>query len=499
MELTWTGVLLLLCVLFTLFSSFQMYKKKGQLPPGPTPWPLLGNLLQQDVLPLYKSYKKLIEQYGPIFTVWIGSKPLVVLCGHKVIKNALIDHAEEFGGRNIVPTIQRIFQNHGMATADERNWKEMRHFMISTLKNFGMGKKQMSERVQEEALCLVEEMGSMQGQPFEPKRKCTSAVSNVICAVVFGTRFDYKDQMFTENQKTVESLLELCSNFTGMVYNSFPKIMEYFPGQHTKTFADIEKLCGFIHKKIVLHQKTLDIQEPRDFIDCFLIKVEKEQNSSEGIYTPKGLVKNVYGLFTAVAITTSQALFCTLLTMTKLPHIQAKVQQEIDEMEGANHSPSMEDRLKMPFTNGMIHEAQRYHKMSVENLPWATICDIKFHSYTIPKNMAVVPILCSIHLEPLQWETPEKFSPDHFLDEKGQFRKRDAFMRFSVGKKACPGEALARMELFLFFSSLLQKFTFHLFRDTKDTDVISLYTDFKKKNHYPLIQAIKSSMESCVQ
>ncbi|XP_070595819.1 cytochrome P450 2C5-like isoform X2 [Erythrolamprus reginae] len=490
MELTWTGALLLLCILFILFPSFQLYKRKGQLPPGPTPWPILGNLFQRDVLPLYASYKKLIEQYGPIFTIWIGSKPLIVLCGHRMIKDALIDHAEEFSGRIIVPTIKRIFRNHGLATADERNWKEMRYFMLSTLRNFGMGKKQMSERVQEEALCLIEEVGSMQGQPFEPKRKCTSAVSNVICAVVFGNRFDYKDQTFMENQKTVESILKLCGDFTGMVYNSFPKIMEYFPGQHTKTFADIEKLCGFIHKEVILHQKTLDILEPRDFIDCFLINLEKEKNSSKTIYTLEKLVRFVLEMFFAGTVSTSNVLVASLFAVAKLPHIQAKVQQEIAEVVGTNRIPSMEDRLKMSFTNAVIHEVQRCWKDSLETFPRATTCDLKFHGYSIPKYQAVVPVLPSVHFDPLVWETPEKFNPDHFLDEKGQFRKRDAFMAFSAGKRSCPGEALARMELFLFFSALLQKFTFYLDVDTKDMDVISLIMDFRNNKSFSL-RAIK--------
>uniref|UniRef100_A0A8C6YGG0 Uncharacterized protein n=1 Tax=Naja naja TaxID=35670 RepID=A0A8C6YGG0_NAJNA len=470
MELTWTGVLLLLCVLFILFSSFQMYKKKGQLPPGPTPWPILGNLLQQDILPLNESYEKLIGQYGPIFTIWIGSKPLVVLCGYEMVKEALIDHAEEFSGRNIV--CQLCFLE-SLATADERNWKERRQFMLSTLRNFGMGKKQMSERVQEEAVCLVEEVG----QPFEPKRRCASAVSNVICAVVFGNRFDYQDQTFIENQKTV--------------YNSFPRTMEYFPGQHTKTFADIEKLCGFIHEKVVLHQKTLDIQEPRDFIDCFLIKLEKEQNSSKIIYTPENLVRFVLEMLFAGTVSTTNVLVSSLLVVAKLPHIQAKVQQEIAEVVGTNRIPSMEDRLKMPFTNAVIHEVQRCWKDSLETFPRAATCDLKFHGYNIPKYTAVVAVFPSVHFDPLQWETPEKFNPDHFLDEKGQFRKRDAFMAFSAGKRSCPGEALARMELFLFFSTLLQKFTFYLDVDTKDMDVISLITDFKN-NKSPLLRSFNS-------
>ncbi|ETE57674.1 Cytochrome protein [Ophiophagus hannah] len=144
----------------------------------------------------------------------------------------------------------------------------------------------------------------------------------------------------------------------------------------------------------------------------------------------------------------------------------------------------------MPFTNAVIHEVQRCWKDSLETFPRATTCDLKFHGYNIPKYMSVVPVFPSVHFDPLQWETPEKFNPDHFLDEKGQFRKRDAFMAFSAGKRSCPGEALARMELFLFFSTLLQKFTFYLDVDTKDMDVISLITDFKN-NKSPLLRAIK--------
>ncbi|XP_025030630.1 cytochrome P450 2H2-like [Python bivittatus] len=470
MELTWAGALLLLCIFFTLFSSFQIYKKKGQLPPGPTPWPFLGNLLQRDVLPIRKSYKKLSEKYGPIFTVWITSKPLVVLCGYEVVKDALLDHAEEFGGRIQMPVNRRMVQNKGLATNDDNKWRELRRFTLSTLRDFGMGKKRMSERVQEEALCLAEEVATTKGQPFDPRRRFTSAVSNVICAVVFGNRFDYEDQIFIENQQIMESQIRWLQSFLALVYNTVPKIMDYFPGQHKKSFADAEKVCDYI-----------------------------EQNSSEVIYTPDDLVSAVFGLFVAGTITTSLALLYSLLVMAKFPHIQAKVQQEIDEVVGANHTPSMEDRLKMPFTNAVIHEVQRYQKGSLEFFPRATTCDTKFHGYNIPKYTAVTPMLSSVHFDPLHWETPEKFNPDHFLDEKGQFRKRDAFMPFSAGKRACPGEALARMELFLFFSTLLQKFTFHLVGDTKDTDVMSLYLDFRNKNQYPLIRAVKRSLDACVQ
>ncbi|XP_026580470.1 cytochrome P450 2K1-like, partial [Pseudonaja textilis] len=73
----------------------------------------------------------------------------------------------------------------------------------------------------------------------------------------------------------------------------------------------------------------------------------------------------------------------------------------------------------------------------------------------------IIPLLTSVLHDESQWEKPHGFYPEHFLDSEGKFVKRDAFMPFSAGRRICAGETLAKMELFLFFTSLLQKFTFH--------------------------------------
>lgn len=59
------------------------------------------------------------------------------------------------------------------------------------------------------------------------------------------------------------------------VYNTFPKTMEYFFGRHIKSFAEVEKFRDYIREKVDLHKKTLDPQNPRDYIDCFLLRIQK--------------------------------------------------------------------------------------------------------------------------------------------------------------------------------------------------------------------------------
>nr|XP_056711579.1 cytochrome P450 2C20-like [Euleptes europaea] len=495
MDLAGAGLLLFLCVLFPLcFISFQMHKKRSQLPPGPTPWLFLGNVFQKDVFPLYNSYKKLMKTYGPIFTVWKGPKPMVVLCGYEVVKEALVNHSEEFGGRPPIPIDERITKGHGQPGRNERKWKEQRRFMLSTLRDFGMGKKTMSERVQVEAGCLVQEIAATKGKSFDPTRSTFSAVSNVICSVVFGTRFDYKDPVFLEHLQIIDDFMNFFDLSFGLIYNTFPKIMDFLPGPHKTLLSGCEKLFACFHERVEAHKQTLDPENPRDYIDCLLIKMEKEQNSADDFFSPEEIITSVFGIFTAGTGTTSKALLYALFVMAKLPHIQARVQEEIDEVVGANRAPSMEDRVRMPFTNAVVHELQRYENLSLENIPREMTCRTVFRGFTIPQYTMVVPVLSSVHFDPLQWENPEEFNPGHFLDEKGEFRKNDAFMPFSAGKRACPGEALARMELFLFFSTLLQNFTFRLATDDTERDLRSSFTKYKTNDVYPQIQAIKRSV-----
>ncbi|NXU55295.1 CP2C1 protein, partial [Turnix velox] len=402
----------------------------------------------------------LSSTYGPIFTIWLGLKPVVVLCGYQAVKDALLGHAEEFGGRPEIPLLIQLSKNYGFIASNEKKWRELRRFTLSTLRDFGMGKSSMSQRVQQEAQHLVKLLAGLKGKPFEPIMLFRHATANVICSVVFGSHYSYSDKAFLELLTVIGDFISFFLSPFALVYNTFPNIMHHLPGPHRKVLAECEKLKDYIRDRVKLHKETLDPSCPRDYIDCFLMKGEKGKSSQENMFTDEDLVMSVFNLFGAGTVTTSNALVFCLLMLAKHPQIQAKVQEEIDAVVGSSRAPSSEDKLRMPYTNAVFHELQRFLKTRVENFPRMMTQDTVFRGHIIPKGTVIIPVLSSVHMDPTQWEKPEEVDPGHFLDEKGKFRKRDAFIPFSVGKRMCPGEALARMEIFLFLSTLLQNFTF---------------------------------------
>ncbi|KAE8294404.1 Cytochrome P450 2K1 [Larimichthys crocea] len=185
-------VLLVLHVFYFRISAQDQEKE----PPGPKPFPLLGNLLQVDLKRLDRSLFDLSKEYGPVFTVYFGLKKVVVLAGYRTVKQALVNHAEEFGDREVTPIFYDFNKGNGIIFSNGETWKEMRRFALTTLRDFGMGKRISETRIIEECRYLMEEFEQYEGKAFNPRKEISYATSNIIAAIVFGKRFEYKDPDF---------------------------------------------------------------------------------------------------------------------------------------------------------------------------------------------------------------------------------------------------------------------------------------------------------------
>uniref|UniRef100_A0A8C2ITV9 Cytochrome P450, family 2, subfamily k, polypeptide 19 n=1 Tax=Cyprinus carpio TaxID=7962 RepID=A0A8C2ITV9_CYPCA len=445
---TLLGALLLLLVLY-LLSTGSKSQKEGKEPPGPKPLPLLGNLLTLDLTRPFDAFFELSKTYGNIFQVFLGPKKTVLLVGYKTVKEALVNHAEEFGDRDIGPSFSIMNDEHGIVFSNGENWKEMRRFALSNLWDFGMGKRGKT------VCCFF-----FTGKPFDTTQPVNYAVSNIISSIVYGSRFEYTDPQFTEMVDRANEKVRVSGSIPMMLYNIFPWLGPFLKNKRI-IVDNIVQSRQQMTKLINALQETLNPHERRGFVDSFLIQKQKDEKSSkkDSYFHEENLMMSVTNLFVAGTDTTGTTLRWGLMLMAKYPHIQDRVQEEIDRVIGGRQ-PVVEDRKKLPYTDAVIHETQRLANIVPLSLPYVTSCDVTFNGYFIKKGTTVVPLLTSVLKDPSEWEKPNSFYPEHFLDEKGQFVKRDAFIPFSAGRRVCLGESLARMELFLFFTSLLQSYRF---------------------------------------
>ncbi|MBN3312958.1 CP2K1 protein, partial [Atractosteus spatula] len=437
-------------------------------PPGPPALPLLGNLLSLDLKRLDLSLVELSKTYGNVFTVHLGPMKVVVLAGYKTVKEALVDYAEEFGSRLITPIFHDISQGHGILFANGDSWKEMRRFALSNLRDFGMGRKGSEEKIIEEIQYLTEVFEAHGGKPLDTKEPVICAVSNVISSIMYGNRFDHGDPVFQAMVNRFNHIVKLSGSPAVQLYNIFPSLGRFLKTRKNLLKSVAENIAS-IKRLVEQLQQTLQEHDKRGLVDAFLIKQQEVSGQKDSHFYEDNLISTVSSLFAAGTDTTGTTLRWGLLLMAKYPHIQKKVQEEIGKVVGTKQ-PRAEHRRSMPYTDAVIHEIQRLANIVPLNLPHMTAADVHFQGYFIKKAFLLVigslqrtpvfPLLTSVLQDETQWETPHQFNPAHFLDPEGQFVKKDAFMAFSAGRRACLGESLARMELFLFFTSLLQKFTF---------------------------------------
>ncbi|XP_039591741.1 cytochrome P450 2J2-like isoform X2 [Polypterus senegalus] len=375
-------------------------------------------------------------------------------------KEALVNQPDAILGRSEDPVFKRINKLYGVVLSSGYRWKQNRRFMLTTLRNFGVGKSSLEFSITEEFKHFQLAIQEEQGRPFDPHFLINNVVSNIICSIVFGRRFEYSDQRFQELLHLIYEALYLEGTIWAELYNAFPTIMKVLPGRHHVMFSDYDKVVEFLRTEIEEHKKHLDPEAPRDFIDCYLEEIEKRKEDMEAEFHEENLSYCLLDLFVAGTETTSTTLRWALLYMMKYPDVQEKVQKEIDAILGRDQPPSMQDRNSLPYTNAVIHEIQRMADVIPLNQARQAIEDMSLGGHFIPKDTAVIINLNSVLFDEEEWEDPSTFKPEHFLDASGKFLRRDAFFVFSAGKRSCVGEPLARMELFLFFTSLLQKFTF---------------------------------------
>jgi cytochrome P450 len=218
-----------------------------------------------------------------------------------------------------------------------------------------------------------------------------------------------------------------------------------------------------LKKPIEEHKKEFSSDNtPRDFIDSYLKEIEATTDPKSTFYKHTGdhsLRVILSDLFGAGSGTTSSTLAWAILYLCKHPKMQAKMQDELDQVLGKSRQATLEDRKNLPYTEAVIQETLRKSSITAIGIFHSALEDTTLAGYTIAKGSWISVNLYHIHHDPEIWGDPMNFRPERFLSADGKtVLKNDALIPFSVGKRMCVGEQIARDSIFLFLTSILQRF-----------------------------------------
>uniref|UniRef100_A0A3Q3QD15 Cytochrome P450, family 17, subfamily A, polypeptide 2 n=1 Tax=Monopterus albus TaxID=43700 RepID=A0A3Q3QD15_MONAL len=432
-------LLLILVVVVAWFLIIYPGTKPSSCPPparGSIPClprlPVLGSLpWMRGHLPPHLLFSQLAQRYGSLFALYLGPQYTVVVNDHQHAKEVLLQRGKDFAGRpNMVTTNLLTRGGKDIAFADYSPlWKLQRRLTHNSFTLFGEG----TSRLQDIGLCLCAELLSSGTRGFDPSLAVTRAVTNVVCMLVFSATYHQGD---TELQEVVlynQGILDTIAR--GALVDIYPW-MKVHLNTYTAVFMytfDLKSIMDIIRLLLKKYNEILILNQGQ----------RASGSEDEGI-TDDHVLMTAAEAFSAGVETTSSTLLWILAYLLHHPEIQDRVQKELDEQIGSDRAVC----AIRPVSPVLISHT--------------AITDSSIGGHAISRGTQVLVNMWSIHHNPQYWDNPDLFNPDRFLDDQGQRVTPSCFLPFGAGPRVCVGESLARLELFLFLSSLLQRLSFSL-------------------------------------
>ncbi|XP_060519460.1 probable cytochrome P450 303a1 [Cylas formicarius] len=465
----WVALAVLFVAILAVLAYLDTRKPKG-FPPGPRWYPLVGSAPQVKKArirtgSLYEATAEMSKEYGAVIGLKVGKDPLVVVYGPQQIKE--FGMSEDLIGRPYGSyfKLRTWGKRRGILLTDEAFWQEQKRFLLRQLREFGFGTKTMSSLIEDEVEHFVDYVGkciTKSGSEITVNMESFFSISilNTLWKMMAGIRYSHEDENLKRLQEILSTLFQTI-HMVGAAFSHFPILKHIAPElSGYKCYVDThERIWEFLHDEIQQHKKTHSPGDPRDLMDIYLDMLN--QPACPDSFSEEQLLAICMDMFMAGSETTNNTLSFCFLYLILNPDIQSKAREEIDSVLG-DRMPSLEDRSKMPYMECIVLESLRMFAARAFSVPHRAVKDTYLGGYFIPKDVLVTANLhgCMMSAE-AGFKNPDQFIPERFLKD-GAVSVPENFYPFGLGKRRCMGEYLARANIFLFATSLLQKFEFHV-------------------------------------
>ena len=435
------------------------HRQTRRQPPGPWGVPVLGYLpflgRKMNI-----AFTNLAKKYGDVFQLSMGSRKVIVINGQKAIRKALLDSGTTFAGR---PDFYTYRTNIGW-------WFKTyspayRLYKKQTLKALGeftsLRRAELQNVAQNAVVMLVDKLKTFENQPVDPKLTLYRVTSTILGYICYGRFFDVDD-------KDMKDMLEKSDEWAD--HAVFGLIVDFFPWTKFLVQKRLDKFEQFLRNIAVISDKladararTSDDEINRDMTDIFNKMAEGMSDSEKKLLKvdEKTLKEHVLSMFGAGFASISFTLQYGLMIMALNAGIQRKAQDELDRVVGRERYPEFKDESSLPYTSACIVELYRHFSVAALAMNHTTTCDTEFEGYFIANDTPVIINIFSAHRDEEIFKDPEMFDPERFLNEDGSLNKTavEFVIPYGLGLRRCGGESVARLEVFLFFASILQQCT----------------------------------------
>ncbi|XP_045127666.1 cytochrome P450 4C1-like [Portunus trituberculatus] len=434
--------------------------------PGPPGLPLLGNALDVniDIVDLFPLGCLVTREFGPIFKVWLGTTPLVVISGARQAE-IILSSQKHIQKSHQYEFFHPWLGNTGLFVANADTWPQRRKLLTPAFHLKILG--EFLEVFHRQSLKMVDKLGeaAVGGKLVDVFPFITNCTLDAICETTMGCSINAQDNPESEYVEAVHRMQQLVQQRMLIVWLQLDVIFKAL-GYGKQQDSLLRTLHSFTRTIIKRRRKMFEERrkdgadnttrkKPRlAFLDLLL------EYSADGAVLSEESIREEVDLFVfAGHDTTAVAISWFLYLMGRHPEAQARVQEELDTIfQGSDRVATVEDLRNMRYTENCIKEALRLFP-SVPYIGRVLKEDVTIDGYCIPKGTTIFIFNYALHRDASEFPDPEKFDPDRFLPENVAKRHPFSYIPFSAGPRNCIGQKFGMMEEKITVANLLRRYT----------------------------------------
>ncbi|CAN6270312.1 unnamed protein product [Urochloa humidicola] len=477
LQLAFTAALATAVLTLTIAVARYNRRYRGlHLPPGPPGWPIVGNLFQVAFSgKLFIHYiRDLRREYGPILTLRMGERTLVIISSAEAAHEALVEKGAEFASRPRENTTRNIFSSNKFTVNSAvygPEWRALRRNMVSgmlsasRLREFRHARSRAMDRFVARMRAEAEESGGS----VWVLRNARFAVFCILLDMTFGL-LDLDEAHIVR----VDAVMKRVLLAVGVRMDDYlPFLRPFFWRHQRRALAvrreQVDTLLPLINRRrAILHtirgggaSPDPSVVAPFSYLDSLLdLRVEGRRDVTP---TDDELVTLCAELINGGTDTTATAIEWGMARIVDNPSIQALLHEEISRQVGDARPVEDRDTEAMPYLQAFVKELLRKHPPTYFSLTHAAVGHgSKIAGYDVPVDANLDIFLPTISEDPKLWERPAEFDPERFLsggeaaDMTGSAGIR--MIPFGAGRRICPGLAMGTTHIALMVARMVQAF-----------------------------------------